>query len=60
MKDRRQPMNTTEEMLRYLHSITKVLKQLSFQQQSKEKPNKTEQQKEPASSYEPKRKKEDL
>lgn len=60
LKDRRQPMDTTEEMLRYLHSITKALKQLSFQQKGEGKPNKTEQQKEPASSYDCKKKKEDV
>lgn len=60
LKDRRQPMNITEEMHRYLHSTTKALKRLSFQQKGEGKPNKTEQQKEPARSYECKKKKEDL
>lgn len=60
MKDRRQPMNITEEMHRYLHSTTKALKRLSFQQKGEGKPNKTEQQKELARSYECKKKKEDL
>lgn len=53
-------MNITEEMHSYLHSTTKALKQLSFQQKGEGKPNKTEQQEEPARSYERKKKKEDL
>lgn len=53
-------MNITEEMHSCMHSTSKALKQLSFQQKGEGKPNKREQQEEPARSYERKKKKEDL